>query len=166
MSSFKWSEFTLRMPIRAGLQQIYDYWSTQQGMEKWFLRSCEYYSPDGDLKGINTPMLKNDTYLFGWHGQGDEINESGRILEANGRDELTFTFADPCKVHVHIYPLDFETMVELRQYNIPTDDAHKAKYHLGCSNGWTFYLANLKSVLENGPDLRNKRNRSAAVVNS
>ena len=30
------------------------------------------------------------------------------------------------------------------------DDASRANYHLGCLTGWTFYLANLKSILEGG----------------
>lgn len=37
---------------------------------------------------------------------------------------------------------------------------------LGCSNGWTFYLTNLKSVYEGGLDLRNKDEKLSAMINN
>jgi len=45
---------------------------------------------------------------------------------------------------------DNQVHVDLAQYDIPTDDATKFKIHCGCSNGWTFWLANLKAYLEHG----------------
>jgi hypothetical protein len=56
--------------------------------------------------------------------------------------------------------------VNLHQYNIPDDDESKALYFVGCGEGWTFYLANLKSILEGGIDLRNKNVSINNVVNS
>ena len=41
-------------------------------------------------------------------------------------------------------------MLTLRQYNIPTDPESTLNIHFGCSNGWTFWLANLKAWLEHG----------------
>ncbi len=57
-------------------------------------------------------------------------------------------------------------IVELSQEQIPTDERHKALYHVGCLEGWTFYLANLKSYLDGGLDLRNKNANIARVVNA
>jgi hypothetical protein len=37
---------------------------------------------------------------------------------------------------------------------------------MGCLGGWTFYLANLKSYLEGGVDLRNKNLALNNMVNS
>ncbi|MNF09593.1 hypothetical protein D3C80_2102910 [compost metagenome] len=59
-----------------------------------------------------------------------------------------------------------ETVVEITQSEIPTDERSKVYYHLGCSEGWTFYLANLKSVAEGGLDLRNKNEKIKRVVSS
>jgi hypothetical protein len=39
-------------------------------------------------------------------------------------------------------------------------------YHLGCKTGWTFYLANLKSLMEGGIDLRNKNEKIQRVINA
>ena len=38
--------------------------------------------------------------------------------------------------------------------------------NVGCKTGWTFYLANLKSLLEGGIDLRNKDELLKDVINS
>jgi hypothetical protein len=57
-------------------------------------------------------------------------------------------------------------IVELVQTEIPTDDRGKHYWHLGCKTGWTFYLANLKSLFEGGVDLRNRDEGLKNVVNS
>jgi len=54
----------------------------------------------------------------------------------------------------------------LWQENIPTDEKAKVSWHLGCATGWTFYLTNLKSILEGGLDLRNKDELLTNVVNA
>ena len=41
-----------------------------------------------------------------------------------------------------------------------------ASIYVDCSYGWTFFLANLKSVLEGGIDLRNRNVDIKNVVNS
>ena len=42
----------------------------------------------------------------------------------------------------------------------------KLRLYIGCGEGWTFYLANLKSMLEGGIDLRNKNDKIKGVINS
>lgn len=56
--------------------------------------------------------------------------------------------------------------MELVQAKIPTDEISKVRLHLGCQNGWTFYLTNLKSIMEGGLDLRNKNVNIKRVVTS
>ncbi|RTY86320.1 SRPBCC domain-containing protein [Flavobacterium sp. GT3R68] len=166
MENYDWSKFTQRIPIKATIQEIYDYWTTQEGMEKWFLRLSEFYTSEKSLKNPTTPIQKGDTYKWMWHGYSDEVVEYGEILEANGLDLLQFTFAEQCIVTMKIFGESEETIMELSQENIPTDDQSKVRFHLGCSNGWTFYLSNLKSILEGGIDLRNKNDKLKRMVNS
>ena len=59
-----------------------------------------------------------------------------------------------------------ETIVELTQFNIELDDRSKSIFHVGCMQGWTFYLANLKSIMEGGIDLRNKNEKLKRMMNS
>jgi hypothetical protein len=56
--------------------------------------------------------------------------------------------------------------VELVQENIPDDESGKLTWHVGCKTGWTFYLANMKSLYEGGIDLRNKNENLQQVLNS
>lgn len=42
----------------------------------------------------------------------------------------------------------------------------KFQFHIGCQMGWSFYLANLKSLYEGGIDLRYKKEKFTQVINS
>ena len=82
---------------------------------------------------------------YNWDGQ-----EDGEVLMANGKDQLEFTFAGKSRVSVQLIPEGELVLVVLKQYHIPTDEESKLHIHVGCSNGWTFWLANLKAWLEHG----------------
>lgn len=164
--TYDWSRFVKRIAVTASISTVYDAWTTRRGIESWFLRKGEFKSPDGNLLDSNENFTAKDTYEWLWHGWGDETVERGEILEANGKDYFRFVFGVEGIVSVRIFLEENETMVELTQENIPTNEAGKVKYHLGCSIGWTHYLTNLKSVLEGGLDLRNRNIKLKNVVNS
>jgi hypothetical protein len=65
-------------------------------------------------------------------------------------------FAGECIVDVTLTEVGESILVTLKQYNIPTDENSKFNIRIGCFQGWTFYLLNLKSYYETGYDLRNK----------
>jgi len=52
------------------------------------------------------------------------------------------------------------------QEEIPTDEKSMQSFYVGCKTGWTFYLANMKSILEGGIDLRNKNEKLQQMLNS
>ena len=79
---------------------------------------------------------------------------------------LVFTFATQMKVRIKIKTEEGENLVELEQYDIPVDEKGKTNFHIGCMEGWVFYLANLKSIVEGGIDLRNKNEKLKKVINS
>jgi len=108
----------------------------------------------------------NDTYRWLWFGYGDDTVEYGTILEANGKDRFRFTFSGGCIVTIRIIQEQNEMLCELTQENIPLTEEGRVYYHIGCMKGWTFYLANLKSILEGGIDLRNKNEKLADVINA
>jgi hypothetical protein len=58
------------------------------------------------------------------------------------------------------------TRVELTQENIPEEENPEKNLYLAYSQGWAFYMVNLKSILEGGIDLRNKNDLLSKVVNS
>ena len=133
-------------------------------IERWFLRSAEYVGFDGKAKDRELGVEAGDSYLWRWHGYLDDVSESGSVVEANGQDKFAFTFTHGCLVSVTITEEHGETVVELTQSQMP-DDPDRNSY-IDCSYGWTFFLANLKSVLEGGIDLRNRNVDIQNVVNS
>lgn len=158
MEHLDWSTFKKRISVNASMNAIYTSWTVQNYLEKWFLSKAEFKG-----KNKNTAVAKGDTYTWMWHGS-DDIAE-GEVLENNGKDFLKFTFLG-CVVSVEIKEEEGEHVVELIQKEIPLDEESKMSLYAGCSRGWTFYLANLKSILEGGIDLRNKNKDLTDVINT
>jgi hypothetical protein len=161
-----WTKFVLRIPVSADKQTIFNAWATPAGLESWFLRQAAFKNKNGDA--VNEKELVNvgDTYHWLWHGWPDDVKENGSVLETNGKDKFKFSFGKAGNVTVTIKEEAGENIVELVQDEIPTDDASVIYYHLGCMKGWLFYMVNLKSILEGGIDLRNRRLDVKEVVNS
>ena len=162
----KWSSFTLRIPIKSTSQRIYDSWATQAGLESWFLRKAEFTKPDGTTRERGAHVHNGDIYEWLWYGYGDDTVERREVLETNGQNLFRFIFSGDCAVTVVIKHEHGEIIVELKQENIPLDQDPKMNLCLNCSTGWTFYLTNLKSVLEGGLDLRNKDDKIISVINA
>jgi uncharacterized protein YndB with AHSA1/START domain len=164
-SAYDWSQFTKRITVKASIEQLYTAWSTRSGIESWFLRSSEFIDQDGMQLPANTLVTKGIKYKWRWHGYADGLTEAGEILYTNGKDIVEFSFCG-MKVRIEMKTEEGENIVELKQYEIPTDENGKINFHIGCGDGWILYLANLKSVLEGGIDLRNKNEKIKKVINS
>jgi len=164
--TYTWSSFVTRINVNAPTEKLYSLWATRSGMEYWFLRLSEYKTPGGNLRANEEPAQKGDTYRWRWHGWSDDVTEEGVIQDCNGKDFFKFSFgkAGDCTVKIKIE--SGYTIVELTQDNIPDDDQGKHYWHVGCKTGWTFYLANLKSLCEGGIDLRNKDEHLKNMLNA
>jgi uncharacterized protein YndB with AHSA1/START domain len=161
-----WKQFTKRIPINASAKAIYDAWTTQQGLESWFLRLAQFTKNDGTPRSKNSHIEKGDTYKWLWFGYDDSAVEEKDILFANGWDQLQFSFSGGCIVTVSIKQEESETICELVQKMPMEDEQLRQGFFIDCGNGWAFYLVNLKSVLEGGLDLRNKNINLKEVVNA
>jgi uncharacterized protein YndB with AHSA1/START domain len=166
MENYNWSQFKKRITIRATAQSIYDAWSTQEGIESWFLRFAEFKTKDAVVRKRNESIQKGDKYKWLWFGYDDTAIEENEILLANGKDELEFSFSGGCIVNVRMKSEDNETICELTQSMPMEDEKDQRHFYIECGKGWTFYLANLKSILEGGIDLRNKNVNIQNVVNA
>jgi len=164
MENFDWTKFTLRIPVNATLHQLYDAWAKPANIEAWFLSDASYTDDNGQTVDKHSRVKRGDTYAWQWHTY--DLTEHGTITQANGTDFFQFTFAGECLVDVRLIPYKDQVIVELTQYNISTDDKSKRDYRLGCHDGWSFFLVNLKSVYEGGLDLRNKDTELKQVVNA
>jgi hypothetical protein len=156
-----WSKFTITADINTeDLRSVYLAWTTPQGLESWFLRKASFYTVPKRLREPGEFINKEDTYEWLWYGY--EEGEKGQVLETNAIDSLKFSFSGGSIVSVKMEIKKGVTMVELSQENIPEESDPSKNLYVLCQVGWTFYLANLKSIIEGGVDLRNKR----ADVNS
>ena len=159
-----WSSFTKRITVDATTRAIYNAWAIPEQIESWFLSRADYTAPDGSVKFKNERVKAGDAYTWRWYGFPNGSPESGKVLEANGHNTFSFTFADDCIVEVTVVAEKGEKVVQLTQKKIDPDE--KLRVYIGCGEGWTFYLANLKSILEGGIDLRNKNDKIKGVINS
>jgi len=166
MSNFDWSRFTVRINVKAPTEKLYWCWATKAGIEFWFLRKSDYRKSDGTLYNGDEFVKKGGKYSWWWYGYPDEVVEHGEILDCNGKDLFQFKFGDAGICTVKIYSEQNENIVELIQDHIPIDDKAKQNWHIGCKTGWTFYMANLKSMLEGGIDLRNKNEQLQNMLNA
>lgn len=156
--SYDWSRFEQTMKIKASVEDIYNAWTTQEGLESWFLRMAEF-TRNGAVIAHDISIAEGDTYRWRWHGYPDSVTETGKVLEANGTDKLSFVFGEAGIVTVEMKDMGEEvTEMSIAQTEIPTTEEGKQNYHVGCSTGWTFYRCNMKSILEGGIDIRNKGN--------
>lgn len=165
MENYDWSRFITRISVKADPGRLYAAWATRAGIESWFLRLGEFTNGNGELLSSQQPVQPGDKYRWQWFGYPDEVTEKDEIIEANGKDRVKFGFGAAGKCTVTIFEELGETIVQLAQEDIPTDDYGKHHWHLGCKTGWTFYLANLKSIMEGGPDLRNKNDKLERMIN-
>lgn len=148
METLNFHSFTKKIYIKAPLEKLYWCWSTAEGITSWFLKEAIYLKIDGKTRASNESVEIGDNYT--WHWYNWDGKEEGQILQANGTDEIEFTFAGKSVVRIKLEEEYDAVLVTLKQYHIPTDEESKLHIHVGCSNGWTFWLANLKAYLEHG----------------
>jgi uncharacterized protein YndB with AHSA1/START domain len=162
MDTFDWTQFAQKVAIKAKMQDVYDAWAMPSEIEKWFLRTADYKTANGENVARNQNVNAGDTYLWTWYLY--DGNGTGEILQANGTNHIQFTFANSV-VEIKLSQLDDHVIVDLTQKNIPTDNESKRGIRLGCHTGWSFFMISLKSYYENGVDLRNKDERFSGSVN-
>jgi hypothetical protein len=166
MKEYNWDEFVNRITIDAEPRKIYDVWATQQGLESWFLRKAEFFSANNIPRKKEDYIQAGDSYEWSWFGYPDSATERNTVIETNGNDYLKFYFSGNCIVSVLIKKENEEIICELKQDMATAPKDERQLFYIECGKGWTFYLTNLKSVLEGGIDLRNKNEKIQSLVNA
>ncbi|HKP31845.1 MAG TPA: SRPBCC domain-containing protein [Chitinophagaceae bacterium] len=160
------SRFVKRISIRSSPEKVYNSWATSAGLESWFLRKAEFQTIDGRLRDNQQFAQQGDKYHWLWHGYDDTVSENRFVLSANGIDLFQFEFTAGCIVTVSINKEAGETICELTQEKLPDNQDITDHLYVLCGEGWTFYMTNLKSLLEGGIDLRNKNVELKNMVNA
>ena len=164
MDNFNWTQFSKRVFINTDLESAYNSWTKSEELEKWFLSKSSFFSENGEGILPTENVASKSSYKWTWFAQNHF--EEGTVNFANGIDCIEFTFAGNCQVKVQLSIEKNQVLVELIQTEIPLDNNSKENIRLGCAFGWTFYLLNLKSILEGGLDLRNKDTDLIGVINN
>lgn len=146
MKGLSFDQFIKKIYIKAPLKKLYWCWATEDGLTSWFLREAKF-NRENFTMAYGEYMKPDDTFVWKWHNWDGQ--EEGQVVQANGTDFIQFTFAEGL-VDVSLEEVNNKTLLTLKQHEIPTDEESKLKYHVGCSNGWTFWLTNLKAYLEYG----------------
>ncbi len=148
MKKLAWNSFTKKIHIKADIKKLYWSWATEEGICSWFLRNAQY-KRNGKNIASQEFVKAGDTYTWMWHNWDGK--EDGNILEVKENEFIKFSFAGTCEVLVTLEQKDNGVvLLSLAQTKIPEDEKSKLEIFYGCSNGWTFWLANLKAYLEHG----------------
>ncbi len=154
-----WSSFTVNLPLDQSKDRIIDAWLTQKQLEKWFLKLAEFKTRNGEIRKKEEVIQPGDQYRWQWFGWPEGVEEHGEILKPQDDEFLRFIFGKSGTVSVKVVTENNQTIIRLIQENIPVDEHSKMNFYVGCKTGWTFYMLNLKSILQGGPDLRNKQSK-------
>lgn len=162
MDKIDWTSFTRRIAYNVDSSTLFQHWVIQSNIEKWFLKNAHFFR-DGEMIAKDQVIQKGDTYKWSWHGS-DNVAE-GEILDIINDSQIKFTFLG-CDVSVTIKKEMDVNIIELVQSKIGVDEETKKNIYVECTRGWTFYMTNLKSILEGGVDLRNKNYKLKNVINT
>jgi uncharacterized protein YndB with AHSA1/START domain len=102
---------------------------------------------------------KGGRYAFTWE---DGPTHTGRVLEFVRGKGMTITWQWPgkedlllTKLRFSVEPKEGGTVLRLRHSGFPKH-ARWVDLYGGAIQGWTYFMMNLKSVLDHGDDLRSK----------
>jgi len=139
---------TLRITIASDAVGVFEYLADSSKLPEWF--------PD---QAIMEPQL-GGKYHFRW--KDAEGVWSGVVTEFIRGNTLAYTWRPPgeqyeTNVRYRLFPQGAETLVELTHSGFTGTVAQEKAV-----KAWSFYLQNLKSVIEDGTDLREQPRRVRA----
>src|SRR6187549_2638295 len=91
MKNFDWTRFQKKIAVKSPMQKIYDAWTVPSELEKWFLKTARFFDESGLQLNMEDHIAPPMTYEFTWYLYPE--TERGKVLKANGKDRLEFTFA-------------------------------------------------------------------------
>jgi uncharacterized protein YndB with AHSA1/START domain len=160
--NFNMDRFTHAIYLSAPAEKVYEYIATPAGIVKWFVGKAKYYYKDKNIRLGNETVKKGDTFLWNW--QNKDLELKGIVTESVDNKEFQFTFSPLYIVTVEIQTEEDKTRLKLTQEYQGSAAKNDFNY-INCCTCWVFFMTNLKSVIENGIDLREKDIRDEMMVN-
>jgi len=158
-STYDWTRFERRIFINADPDEVFLAWAIPANIVKWFIAEARCVSADDVPQPANDIMSAGDTYFWEWH---QDLRINGTILDVVPNEKLVFTFGDkePGSNEKIIVTVDVSavdegvTLLRLVQENMADTPQAHVSWHMQCNLGWSFFMTNLKGLLEYGVDLR------------
>lgn len=137
---------TLQLTISSDAVGVFEYLADSKKLEQWF--------PD---QAIIEPQL-GGKYHFRW--KDSDAVWSGVVTEFIRGNTLGFTWQPPgedleTNVRLKVFPQGAETILQLTHSGFTSNEALDKE-----TKAWVFYLRNLKSVIEDGTDLRQQTRKT------
>lgn len=156
--TYDWTQFTREIFIHADLPTVFRAWAKPGEITKWFIANADVTKTDNQPRPANEIIQPGDNYHWRWH---QDLHTHGTILDVIENERLQFTFGEQeinsdekIIVTVTFTELDDCTSVVLKQENLPDNERSHVQWHMGCNMGWSFFMTNLKALIEHGIDLR------------
>ena len=158
---FDWGRFIRRLYLKTDTKTVFNFIATSQGLSIWFLQKANYLSSNGTLREKNELAQKNDRYDWTWFYKNHNLK--GKVLDINNSDFIKLTFGSSI-VSFEIKSTNGNNLLlELIQTEKTGTDTQFGE--VDCFATWTFFLTNLKSVIEHGIDLRDKNPTIEGLTN-
>lgn len=93
-----WTCFSKCISINKPIKEVYDAWAIPVQVSTWFLEKAEYTAKDGKPRRPDDHIQEGDIQQWKWNNW--DFIEEGKVLKANGRDQVSFTFGDAGNVHI------------------------------------------------------------------
>jgi len=156
--TFNWTKFEKQVFIKAPGQDVFNAWAIPNELIKWFIAEADYTMNGQGKRGGTKRIGSGDHYHWRWH---QDLEASGIVRDVVPNERIIFTFgkqapesSEDILVTVTVAEQeDGYTKLSLTQENM-ADTPYGRHYHLSCNLGWSFFMTNLKGLLEHGIDLR------------
>ncbi|UCC14255.1 MAG: SRPBCC domain-containing protein [Gammaproteobacteria bacterium] len=150
--AYDWSRFEIVFYYDQPRERVFRAWATSSGLESFFIEHASFESDQGRMREVDEQTQAGDAYLWEWR---QPHTLEGTVLEVIPDALLSVTFGS-MTVTLRFADAGAQTELHLTQTGISdTPDGHVFG-HLNCRSCWIFFLTNLKSVLQSGPDLRDQ----------
>jgi hypothetical protein len=160
--NFNMQRFSHAIYLNAPVEKVYELAVTPSGIIKWFIGKAKYFYKDNNIRLGNESAEKGDSFLWTWLNKDLELK--GIVTESLRDKIFQFTFSPLYIVTIEIHSEGNKTKLTLTQEYQEAAAGNDFNY-INCCTCWVFFLTNLKSVIENGIDLREKDANDEMLVN-
>lgn len=151
----------LRISIYASLLEVRAAILTSGGLERWFVDSADFLNHQNLLRRKEGIPLVGDAYWFKW---ADHSTETGEVLLIDDH-QIQLSFGKDVTVHLMATGENPVVVGLVASLDSSSSESLERACH-SLTPSLSFLLANLKSVLEYGHDLRDRQYTLSNLLNA